>query len=63
VPALNWQKSSYSDRAANCLNVAITNTGTIHIRESDRPEVILTTTPAHLAALLRRIKAGGLDRP
>ncbi|MCQ4045986.1 DUF397 domain-containing protein [Streptantibioticus rubrisoli] len=60
---LHWQKSSFSGTGSNCLNVAISTPGTIHLRESDRPEVILTTTPARLADLLRRIKAGGLDRP
>ncbi|MDF3292742.1 DUF397 domain-containing protein [Streptomyces silvisoli] len=63
--ALDWQKSSYSDRAANCVNVAISSgrTPRIHLRESDAPEAIVTTTPAHLASLLQKIKAGELDQP
>ncbi len=62
---LKWQKSSYSEEGANCLNIAISphRPTRIHLRESDAPESVLTTTPAHLAALLRKIKAGELDRP
>ncbi|MGW7008641.1 DUF397 domain-containing protein [Streptomyces sp. NPDC054933] len=65
MTALNWQKSSYSQHGANCVNVAISTgrTHQIHLRESDTPEAIVTTTPAHLDFLLRRIKSGALDRP
>ncbi|MCX4907800.1 DUF397 domain-containing protein [Streptomyces sp. NBC_00878] len=55
---LTWQKSSFSDGAGdNCLYVAATPTGTIHLRESDTPTVSLTTTPATLAALIRTLTA------
>jgi hypothetical protein len=58
VTALDWQKSSYSHEGANCVYVAATGTGEIKLRESDNtPDVIVTTTPAGLRALLRRIKA------
>ncbi|WP_269858429.1 DUF397 domain-containing protein [Streptomyces sp. RPT161] len=62
---LTWQKSSYSEEGANCVNVAISSgrTPRIHLRESDRPEAIVTTTSAHLASLLQKIKAGELDQP
>ncbi|MFI0982268.1 DUF397 domain-containing protein [Streptomyces sp. NPDC021093] len=50
---LLWQKSTFSDGAGdNCVNVASSD-GTVHLRESDEPEVVLTTTPHALAALLR----------
>ncbi|MEU1626959.1 DUF397 domain-containing protein [Streptomyces sp. NPDC020096] len=62
---LHWQKSSFSGTGSNCVNVAISTgrTHQIHLRESDTPDAIVTTTPAHLNALLRRIKSGALDRP
>ncbi|MGW7008640.1 DUF397 domain-containing protein [Streptomyces sp. NPDC054933] len=59
---LTWQKSSYSEEGANCVNVAISGDGSIYLRESDSPDVIVTTTPDRLGDLLQRIKSGALDR-
>ncbi|MEV1065860.1 DUF397 domain-containing protein [Streptomyces sp. NPDC050263] len=53
---LHWQKSSYSGDGSNCVNIAAGPTGTLHLRESDEPGVILTTTPARLHALIRGLK-------
>ncbi|MET9519521.1 DUF397 domain-containing protein [Streptomyces sp. NPDC002994] len=64
-----WQKSSFSEGgAANCIEVAAAPpTHAPHLRESDNPATVLTTTPAALRALLCRIKAGvgfrGVARP
>ncbi|MHC0432420.1 DUF397 domain-containing protein [Streptomyces sp. O3] len=56
MPDLNWQKSSFSGGPqGECAFVAITPDGTIHLRESDTPTTILTTTPGPLAALLRSL--------
>ena len=44
----DWQKSTYSGDGSNCLYVAATSPGTIHLRESDKPEVILITTRPRL---------------
>jgi hypothetical protein len=56
----NWQKSSFSagGDGNNCLELAATPT-TLHLRESDDPDVRLDTTPVALARLLRRIRAAG----
>ncbi|MFI7308371.1 DUF397 domain-containing protein [Streptomyces hygroscopicus] len=60
---LAWRKSSFSTgEAANCLEVAADPTGIPHLRESDDPEVVISTTPAALRAFLRAVKAGELDR-
>nr|WP_262704813.1 DUF397 domain-containing protein [Streptomyces sp. NEAU-383] len=56
-----WRKSSYSADAGNCVNVAADGNGIV-LRESDDPEVILTTTPAALRAFIRGAKAGDFDR-
>ncbi|MCA6091497.1 DUF397 domain-containing protein, partial [Streptomyces sp. SCA3-4] len=40
-----WQKSSYSEAASSCLYLAAGTTGAIHLRESDTPDTVLTTTP------------------
>ncbi|MGH4033281.1 DUF397 domain-containing protein [Actinomycetota bacterium Odt1-20B] len=54
---LTWQKSSFSEGGgANCVYVAANpDTDTIHLRESDTPNTILTTTPEALAALIRTL--------
>ncbi|MEW2401694.1 DUF397 domain-containing protein [Streptomyces sp. NPDC046862] len=52
-----WQKSTYSAEAANCLYVAADPTSdTLHLRESDTPDSILTTTQAPLHALIHTLK-------
>jgi len=56
---LVWQKSSFSGEAANCVNVAAAPDGTLRLRESDVPDVILTATQVGLSALLASIKASG----
>ncbi|MFF1867274.1 DUF397 domain-containing protein [Kitasatospora herbaricolor] len=57
----SWQKSSYSGDAANCIYLAAAPDGTIKIRESDDPDVIVTTTPDKLRAFIRGVKAGEFD--
>ncbi|MFF2043314.1 DUF397 domain-containing protein [Kitasatospora sp. NPDC058170] len=58
-----WQKSSFSggDAANNCLELALGSGGFRHLRESDEPEVILTTDAAKLRAFLLAAKAGEFD--
>ncbi|MEU0810377.1 DUF397 domain-containing protein [Streptomyces sp. NPDC005970] len=56
-----WQKSSYSGEAANCVGVAASNRDIIKLRESDDPDIILTTTPATLGVFIRATKAGTFD--
>ncbi|MFI6156102.1 DUF397 domain-containing protein [Kitasatospora sp. NPDC051170] len=57
---LNWQKSSYSNDQANCVEIASADE-LVYIRESDDPAVVLTTTPAKLNAWITSAKAGDLD--
>ncbi|GAA3125733.1 DUF397 domain-containing protein [Streptomyces rectiviolaceus] len=52
----NWQKSTYSPDGSNCVYIAATPDGTIHLRESDEPDITLTTTPDRLHALIRTLK-------
>jgi len=49
---LNWQKSSYSEAASSCVYLTTTPTGTILLRESDEPEIVLNTGPCQLRALI-----------
>ncbi|MEE1789063.1 DUF397 domain-containing protein [Streptomyces sp. SP17BM10] len=57
---LNWQKSSFSGDQANCVEIASSGE-LVHIRESDDPTVIITTTRAKLHAWLQGAKAGEFD--
>ena len=57
-----WQKSSYSSEGNACVEIAAT-AGTIRLRESDDPDVVLATSPEKLSALIRGIKAGEFDAP
>ncbi|MEU7135292.1 DUF397 domain-containing protein [Streptomyces sp. NPDC046261] len=59
---LTWQKSSYSEEASSCLYLAASPSGLVHLRESDIPHAILTTTPDRLHPLISSIKAGRFDR-
>ncbi|MGW1326858.1 DUF397 domain-containing protein [Streptomyces antibioticus] len=56
MPELTWRKSTYSADAANCVTSATAPTGTLHLRKSDEPDVVLTTTPAPFGALMRGLK-------
>ncbi|MFI5796779.1 DUF397 domain-containing protein [Streptomyces sp. NPDC051677] len=58
MPELDWQKSSFSGGPeSNCLYLAPTPDGTIRLRESDTPDVILATTQETLTGLLRHLRA------
>ncbi|MEU6232060.1 DUF397 domain-containing protein [Kitasatospora sp. NPDC047058] len=58
--ALNWQKSSFSGNQANCVELA-QDGELIHIRESDEPSKVVTTTRVKLDAWIRGAKAGEFD--
>ncbi|GAA3119846.1 DUF397 domain-containing protein [Streptomyces rectiviolaceus] len=57
IPEPNWQKSTYSEEGSSCVYITTGPTDTIHLRESDTPEEILTTGRPQLAALIAAIKA------
>ncbi|WP_200307845.1 DUF397 domain-containing protein [Streptomyces adelaidensis] len=63
MPELNWQKSSFSGGPeSSCLYIAPAPDGTLRLRESDEPHVILATAPDGLAALLRHVKSDPVAR-
>lgn len=53
---LQWQKSSYSNAGVNCVNIAVAPDGTMRLRESGDPEVILSVTCEGLAGLVAALK-------
>ncbi|GHA30745.1 hypothetical protein GCM10010372_33360 [Streptomyces tauricus] len=57
MPELNWQKSTFSGGPeGECLYIATAPDGTIRLRESEAPGVILTTEPQALAGLLHHTR-------
>ncbi|WP_171171137.1 DUF397 domain-containing protein [Streptomyces sp. I05A-00742] len=60
-----WRKSSFSSGigSQDCVEVARVGPGTLHLRESDRPETVLTLTPASLRSLLSQARSGRLGGP
>lgn len=63
MPQLTWQKSSFSGGGeGECVELAASAPYRIHLRESDRPSEITTTTPQALTNLLHAVKAGSLSR-
>ncbi|MDF3143017.1 MULTISPECIES: DUF397 domain-containing protein [unclassified Streptomyces] len=59
---LTWQKSSFSGGSTgdSCVELALPTASptSIHLRESDTPTTVLTTTPTALHALLTTLKNG-----
>ncbi|MEU7135291.1 DUF397 domain-containing protein [Streptomyces sp. NPDC046261] len=62
MPESHWQKSTYCEAASSCINLAAGPGGTIHLRESEDPHAIVTTTPDRLRPLVSALKAGRFDR-
>ncbi|MFE4977012.1 DUF397 domain-containing protein [Kitasatospora sp. NPDC056651] len=60
---LTWQKSSFSDAdgGSTCIELATGGNDVRHLRESDDPSVIVTTSTAKLRAFLLGAKAGDFD--
>ncbi|MEU3464918.1 DUF397 domain-containing protein [Streptomyces sp. NPDC006733] len=59
---LEWRKSTFSTgEQGECVEVAAGADGYVHVRESDDPRSVVTTTPRALRALLLAAKAGALD--
>jgi len=56
VHTIHWQKSTYSGDGSNCVYVAAPAPDTINLRESDEPEITLTTTRERMSALIRTLK-------
>ncbi|MBB4785337.1 DUF397 domain-containing protein [Streptomyces rapamycinicus] len=56
-----WRKSTFSGgQGPDCVEVA-RDAHAVHIRESDQPGTILTSTTTRLAAFIVSVKAGDLD--
>lgn len=60
--SIKWQKSSFSgaDNNQNCVELAQAG-DQIKMREGERPEIVITTSRANLAAFIKGVKAGEFD--
>ncbi|MER7581695.1 DUF397 domain-containing protein [Kitasatospora sp. NPDC097691] len=60
---LLWQKSSFSDAdgGTTCVELASGGKDVRHLRESDDPSLVITTSAAKLRAFLLGAKAGEFD--
>lgn len=61
MSALHWQKSTFSAEANGCVYLATAEDGSIKLRESDDPDVIVSTSPEKLRAFILGVKAGEFD--
>lgn len=58
----DWQKSTFSQgNNSNCVEIAAGEDGTIVMRESDDPGVIVKTSRPKWAAFIEGVKAGEFD--
>ncbi|MFG3055588.1 DUF397 domain-containing protein [Kitasatospora sp. NPDC048239] len=60
---ISRQKSSFSggDAGNSCLELAPASSDLRHLRESDDPDIVITTDAARLRAFLLAAKAGEFD--
>lgn len=59
--ASDWQKSSFSNEAAACIELTVIDHAP-RVREGDEPDVIVTTTSHRLRELINSVKTGRFDR-
>ncbi|WP_217196012.1 DUF397 domain-containing protein [Streptomyces buecherae] len=57
---INWQKSSFSGDRDDCVELGQQGEKIV-MRESDEPNVVVTTTRAKLAAFIVGVKNGDFD--
>ncbi|MEW2581465.1 DUF397 domain-containing protein [Streptomyces syringium] len=57
---IQWQKSSFSTDGNECIELARSGEAVL-MRESDAPDLIVTSTPSKLSAFLKGVKAGEFD--
>ncbi|MEV7020535.1 DUF397 domain-containing protein [Kitasatospora sp. NPDC093558] len=63
MPKVSWQKSSFSggDDGSMCLELASSTDEVRYLRESNDPEIVITTSTAKLRTLILGAKTGEFD--
>ncbi|MBB5116876.1 hypothetical protein AF335_23900 [Streptomyces eurocidicus] len=59
---MRWQKSSFSTDGNECIELA-RSADHFLVRESDAPDIVITTSARPLRALTRSLTANLLDHP
>ena len=60
---VNWFKSSYSDGASNCVEVAFAGDGTVGLRDSkNRTGPVLEFNSGEWAAFVEGVRSGEFER-
>ncbi|MFF4601690.1 DUF397 domain-containing protein [Streptomyces sp. NPDC001339] len=60
---LRWQKSSFSEAGSDtCVEVAADTAGELYVRDSKRPEMVISTSRPALRAFIRAVKVGEFGR-
>lgn len=57
---LDWWKSSYSAEAANCVCLALASDGTVRLRDSKVPDVVVAAGAGAVRVFVAAVGAGGL---
>ncbi|MFC8271748.1 DUF397 domain-containing protein [Streptomyces sp. NPDC057271] len=52
-----WRKSSYSPDGSNCVCVALAPDGTVRLRDSKVPDVVVAVSPGALRAFVGGVKS------
>jgi hypothetical protein len=58
VSTYQWRKSSYSGDGSNCVCVAVAPDGTVRLRDSKVPDVLVATRPEALDRFIRAAADG-----
>ncbi|UGY93539.1 DUF397 domain-containing protein [Streptomyces gobiensis] len=58
---ITWQEPFCGGGGNACLQLGYDETGTPHLRETEHPDQILTTTPTALTALITAARHGTLN--
>ncbi|KAF5995250.1 DUF397 domain-containing protein [Streptomyces sp. RLB3-17] len=58
MPEISRQKFAYGSEVSSCVNIAAAPDGTIRLRESDDPDIVLTASPAQFGTLIDAVKNG-----
>ncbi|MFF3317192.1 DUF397 domain-containing protein [Streptomyces sp. NPDC003035] len=60
MPTYEWRKSSYSPDGSNCVCVALAPDGTVRLRDSKVPAVVVSASPRALRVFVDAVGGGAL---
>ncbi|MET9373046.1 DUF397 domain-containing protein [Streptomyces sp. NPDC002992] len=60
MPTYEWRKSSYSPDGSNCVCIALAPDGTVRLRDSKVPAVVVSASPGALRVFVDAVGGGAL---